>query len=176
MSENAPNSGAMTQFELASIEIEQQKVKLELNKLELEKRKMFWSSMSIIVPVVVAFLMVGYGIYSNDQQSNRDFQLAIVKAIADEQDPDEALGKFQFFSSLFPGQLPPGANVDVHKYTKNDNAVGEADAKKFFFEQMRQSGLSAPKLLILWRTLFDGDEWAKKPELDTVISGPRSPR
>src|SRR5579859_4974250 len=102
-------------------------------------------------------LTVAAGIWGNYEQAKDNFQLTIVKSVAEESTPSGALGKFKFFSDVFPRRLPDNVNVNAEKYTKQRDLT--IDSKKLFFEQMREAGVSEPDLLLLWRALFPGDGW-----------------
>jgi hypothetical protein len=159
----------MTPFEEATIEIERQKLALESRRIDVEKGKRRETLFAVSTPIMVAILTVAFGIWTGEQQANRDYQATIFKAVSEEGDAYDAIDKLKFLAQVFPGGFP----ATIPEYPAPQDAWGEsqnAKSRDLFFEQMRQAGATRTQLLALWRSLFPTDQWVKDRDLDKIIS------
>jgi len=154
----------------ATMALEQKRLEIETQKLDLERSKAKWTAISVVVPLLAATATVAYGFWSTQKQSELNFQLEAAKSIMQAPNPNEALGRAEFFTQIFPGRLPNNfiKPTDTTKYhTATDTSVAP---KMEFIRTLANAGLSADQIAELWRTMFFGDEWAKEEQLLALLA------
>jgi hypothetical protein len=158
------------EYEFEKIEVERQKLALEARKAELQAKQARWTSISVAVPVVVAFLTVAYGIWSAGEAAKSQFQLEAAKSAMQAKTDNEIKGRLELYKKIFPAQL--GADFAPLLAGIQTSTAGEdrsVEARIRFFEALARTKDATPQQLIeTWRTIFPPDEWASYPTLQSV--------
>lgn len=152
-------------YEQMKIEIEREKIELEKKKLAAEQNKNMWSAISSIAPILVALFTVLYGVWSINENSKINIKLEAAKAVFNESGPDEAAGRAEYYSQLFPELIGRDLfkKVDPIKFEKRN------DARLEFFKAIAENHQSAPELFDLWSHLFPDDDWVKYDGIRDIL-------
>ena len=82
-------------------DIEERKLKIEERKLEIEILKARWTAISVIVPILITVITVGWGIASINQQAKLNFQLEAAKTIMTAQTYGDQVARATFLKENF---------------------------------------------------------------------------
>ena len=157
----------MTPFQEMTLENEKEKIRLDYERLRVESNKTKWNLLTITTPVLVAMLTIGFGMWANHRQSEREFKVALVQALLAQNSPKEALAKLRFFMEVFPDQVDARTEVDMKRFSGPDT-----ERKIRFLEMVANSNLPGEYLRSIWAQLYPDDLWARRGELtDALASG-----
>ena len=151
-----------------NLDIKQAKLKIEREKLTIERSKAKWTAFSVVVPLLAVIATAFYGLWSIQKQAELNFQLEAVKAIVNESDPDAALGRAKFYSSVFPDKFPAKffQSVDASKFRTDPAAASKME----FLKLLSGKGLTISQTAELWRILYPGDEWSKQEDILEAVA------
>jgi hypothetical protein len=131
--------------EREKLELERAKVELEGEKLKVEKFKALWTGISIMVPLLVAVITIGFGVWSQMKQSQNQFEIQKLQAeIQSELQRQQARSQFEIkaaeivmntetplgaqtkakaLANMFPDRLPSNfaASFDPDSYSIGRN-------------------------------------------------------
>jgi hypothetical protein len=108
--------------------LEYEKLELEREKIRLERFKVWWTGISIMVPLLVAGVSISFGIWTQsqqtkfqaelqaqqaklqlelqDKQARSQFELKAAEIVMNTESPLGALTKARALATLFPERLP----------------------------------------------------------------------
>lgn len=82
------------------------KLKMEYEHLRLERLKIFGTTFSIVIPLLVAGVTIIYGLRSEIEKSKSNFQIKAIEIVMSESSSHSATNKAIVLSELFPNLLP----------------------------------------------------------------------
>jgi hypothetical protein len=126
---------------------------------------------TIFIPLIAAVVTLAFGVYNQNRQSRRDFELKVAEIVMGETGPVGAYNKARAFKAFFPDQLPPNfaAGFDPAEYESGfPQLEAEAKSKKEFINLIAPHPSERERILQAWRELFPGDRWTQY-----VTLGPR---
>jgi hypothetical protein len=125
-----------------------------------------WDSVSILailgvaIPLVVAALTLVVGVYNQNRQSKRDFELKVLEVLMAETSPVAVRNKARAFKTLFPHAFSSdfAANFNPADF---EGPAGEVDAKKYLIGLIAEHPEAKELIVETWKQLFPSDTWIK---------------
>jgi hypothetical protein len=123
---------------------------------------------------MAGILTVAFGLWTNHQQAERQFQSKVAEIVMQSGSPREALGRAQTFMAMFPDRLPKDFAKAFNPEEFTNQEMYAQQAKKEFLKLLADKGLTKEEIVKVWKHLFPGDHWMKDFSLESVLSGKES--
>lgn len=145
-------------LELQKLRLENDKVQLERDKLAVEKEKAKWTALSIIVSALAALLTVAFGIWSQYQQAQSQFEIKAAEIVLKTGSAIEARDTARALSSILPARLPPNF-AESFDPNKVPGLGPDIISAKIELPRMLpgKSEQKRKEIVGLWKTLFPED-------------------
>jgi hypothetical protein len=145
-------------LEHEKIELERQRIQAEFEKLKTERFKVWWTGLSILVPLLVAAITLGFSAWNQAQQAQSQFELKVAEIVMSEKSSVEASNKAKAFAKLFPNRLPAGFAETFDPYLfGGPPSAPKKELLKLILEHRDQK----QEIIKMWGQLFPEDEWVK---------------
>jgi hypothetical protein len=86
--------------------LEQMKLKMECHRIRIEWYKTWGTILSIIIPLLIGIITVGYGVWSENERAKTNFQIKAIEIVMTASTPQAAINKAIVMYELFPDRLP----------------------------------------------------------------------
>jgi hypothetical protein len=152
--------GDSTSTELARLNIEQQKLSIEILKLKIEKRKLFWSTLLGIVPMLAVIATIFYGIWTQQQQEKTQFRLKAAEFIFNSENVEEGIAKAEALKKIFPKALTEDFSKAIDS-TNIDRFFTrlEISSKKELLRLLAMKAQTKEEIITNWKKIFPLDTW-----------------
>ena len=145
--------------ERLKVQLEIDKLQVEREKLQVEQSKARWTAFSIIVTGLAAVLTFAFGIWSQNQQSQSQFEIKAAELVLKAGSANEAQDTAKALAALFPHRLP--SNFAGSFDPKAVPGFG-ADIVSAKTELLRilpgKSAQQKKEIIELWNRLFPEDK------------------
>jgi hypothetical protein len=146
------------ELEFKKLELEKQRIQLEQKKLEIERSKARWTSVSILVPLLVIAVTVGLNIWSQNQQARSDFEIKAAEIVLSADKPSEASAKAKALQDLFPDRLPENfAESFQTEVYSGPSAAPRTEILHLIVEHPDYK----QEIIDMWRQLFPSHAWVE---------------
>jgi hypothetical protein len=115
------------------------------------------TALTIIIPVLVAAATLGVGIYTQNQQARRTFELKVAELVMVDISPWGARNRARALKALFADTLPADFAADFNP----SDFVGHQSSKRELLKMIAENPGAKDIIVSSWRQLFPDDEWAK---------------
>jgi hypothetical protein len=144
------------------VELEEGKLEVEREKLFLERTKARWAATSAIVPAVVAFGTIIYGVWSLRETAKTQFETKLVEIAMQGPGPEEAISRAALVGRVFGEYLPTDfesrlAKIDTASLGNSGDPT--VPAKKELLKLLADHPANRQAIIASWRALFPGDVW-----------------
>lgn len=167
------NETRVLDIELKKIELEQQKIELEREKLDAEKTKTRWTSLSILIPLLIAVLTFSANSCSQNAQARRDFEMQTAQAqrdfeiqaaliVMDTNKPGTVQQKAKSLAALFPEYLSDGFAASFNPRDFSTPGDTEKRALLRALSATMDRDKIRKEVLTLWSQFYPGDTWAQE--------------
>jgi len=125
--------------EREKVMIEREKLQIERERLKLERFKSWWTSASIIIPIVVAATGIAFSVWSLNQQARTQsaiqaqqaksqFEIKAAEIVMSSEGPIRAHAKAKALAELFPDRLPENfaASFEPERYLKSQETTSRS--------------------------------------------------
>jgi hypothetical protein len=138
--------------------LEYEKLELEREKVRLERFKVWWTGISIMVPLLVAAVSISFGMWTQsqqaklqseiqaqqakvqlelqDRQARSQFELKAAEIVMNTETPLGALTKARALANMFPERLPKNFAETFDPARYNMRTRGRVDYSKWLHEEM----------------------------------------
>jgi hypothetical protein len=145
--------------EREKFELTERQFKLEVKKANTERWKSFWTSLGLVVPLLVAAIPVVYSAMTFQRTAEIQFSTKAVELALSASSGPEAIGRARVIAALYPDLLPTGyekrlAALDRARYG-DATVLPKMELMKLLAQQPAHRG----QLLADWRMLFPRDTW-----------------
>jgi hypothetical protein len=155
-------------IEDAKLEIERQKLAIERQKLDLEIVKAKWTSLSIIVPVIVVAATIVWGMIATRTQADLTFRLEAAKSVMAAETFGEQVSRAAFLRDNFPDELGSDflKKLDIQAFPDAPN-IGP---KFQFINLIAARGLNPEETAELYHIMYPTDEWSWQKNVQVLLS------
>lgn len=106
--------------------LELAKLEMEYKRIEVEKFKAWGTVISISIPLIVAAITVGYGVWSHNNRAQIDFEIKAAEIVMSAKSPQSAANKAEVLSELFPDRLPMNFEEALRELYSDSRVSSEA--------------------------------------------------
>ena len=106
--------------------LERAKLEMEYKRIEVEKFKAWGTVISISIPLIVAAITVGYGVWSHNNRAQIDFEIKAAEIVMSAKSPQSAANKAEVLSELFPDRLPMNFEEALRELYSDSSVSSEA--------------------------------------------------
>jgi hypothetical protein len=145
------------------LDLEERKLEVEKEKLAVERTKARWAAIAAIVPAVVAFGTISYGVWSLNETAKTQFETKLIEIAMQGQGPIEAINRAGLVAEMFGEYLPKDFVARLNKVDPESlGRLGDptAAAKKELLKLLADHPTNQQKIITNWEALFPGDHWA----------------
>ncbi len=151
-------------LEQKKLDLEQERIALERERFRSEREMRKWTIASVAVPLIVVALTLAFSVWSQVEQSRREFALRAAEIIVGSEGPGESQGRLRALLALFPNQLPPDFQSAVESFNPSLYGVGPSyEDKMSFLRLVFESGGQNDRVIEMYDKLFPGS-----PILDAI--------
>ena len=170
---------SLNESDALKLEIARDTLALEREKFELEKKKVIWTAISVVVPVIAVAATIMWGIVSAREQAAASFKLEAeqaaasftleaAKAVMASKNYGDAVSLVTMLRENFPGRFGkeffPTLNITDFPDARN---VG---AKWNFMQYIAARGLTPTQAQQLYHLLYPlDDDWAYRGDVRQLL-------
>ena len=158
----------LVNIEKEKIDIERRKLHYEEGKLQVEKYKAKWTAIGIIIPIIVAALTIGYGIWGQVQTAKANFaaKAADIAIRGDIPNLYSSKAKAEVLQKLFPQYLSVNFSdkFSFEEAGEKDMLIREndkngEDIRLDLVKLLIQNPNDQVEIIKLWWKLYPEDHW-----------------
>jgi len=151
-------------LEERKLQLENDKMELEIKKLDVEREKARWAALSAIVPMLVAFGTIIYGIWSLRATAINQFESKAAELALAAPSPDQAKNRTKFLVLLYRDLLPKDFVTRLESFDPNNwGSMGNDEptiaAKKLVFQAIVSNPTHREEIVNTWKALSPEDTW-----------------
>ena len=139
--------------------LEQQKLELEREKLKLERFKAVWTSLSIILPLLIAAATIYFNSRGQAAQARADFKLKAAEIVMNTSGPSEARGKAQALTALFPDEIPADFAQGFESLDVGSRKM--STSQKALLDLIVEHPDQRNEIIDMWLAVAPFDTWAE---------------
>jgi hypothetical protein len=159
-------------IELKKLELEQQRIELERDKLEVEKVKARWTSLSILIPLLIVTITLGTNLYFQNIQARREFEIQAAQIVMNTANPGTIQSKAQSLAALFPNYLPDDFATSFNPREFSQPGFTEKRELLIMVYESSNRAEIRQEVIDLWRQFYPGDNWAQEVfDIVVVLDG-----
>jgi hypothetical protein len=146
-------------LEREKLRLDRKRLKLDAKKANTERWKSFWTSLGLVVPLLIAAIPVAYSAMTFQRTAEIQFSTKAVEVALSASSGPDAIGRARVIAALYPDLLPTGYEQRLAALDRGRYGDATVFPKMELMKLLAQQPAHRGQLLADWRMLFPRDTW-----------------